>query len=448
MEVQKNSVNLVLRNGRVIDPAQGLDAVMDVVIEDGAIAGMGVGIELPTHLAAVEAGRDPGRRFDRQFDQIDASGKWIVPGLIDMHVHLREPGEEYKETIASGTLAAAVGGFTSVACMPNTRPVNDCTAVTQFIIEKARDEGFCRVFPVGAISQGLEGRNISEYGDLRAAGAVAVSDDGRPVMSSLLMRRALEYAKTFDLLVISHCEDLELSREGLMNEGAVSTRLGLRGIPCAAEEIMAARDILLAELTGSRLHLAHISTAGSVALIREAKKRGVRVTAETAPHYFSLDEELISTFDPVYKVNPPLRKRKDIEAVKAGLGDGTIDVIASDHAPHSAVEKDLEFEYAANGMIGLESSLPLILRLVNEGVLTPMEAVSKVTRNPARILSIPFGALSKGMTADLSLIDPEVKYRIDASQFKSKSRNCPFAGMEVQGKAVMTLVGGRVVHSG
>jgi len=434
MDTKQNSVDLVLRNGRVIDPARGLDAVVDVLIENGIIAEMRAKIELgPEKLS--------------QFEQIDASGKWIVPGLIDMHVHLREPGEEYKETICSGTQAAVAGGFTSVACMPNTQPVNDCAAVTQYILEKARDEGSCRVFPVGAISKGSEGKNLAEYGELRAAGAAAVSDDGRPVMNSMLMRRALEYAKTFDLLVISHCEDLDLSSTGLMNEGPVSTRLGMRGIPRVAEEIMVARDILLAELTGSRLHLAHISTAGSVALIREAKKRGVPVSAETAPHYFTLTEELISTFDPVYKVNPPLRRPEDIEAIKTGLRDGTIDAIASDHAPHSSVEKDLEFEYAANGVIGLESSLPLILRLIREGVLTPMEAVAKVSRNPARILSIPFGTLRKGITADLTLIDPEVKYAIDVSRFKSKSRNCPFAGIEVQGKAVMTLVGGRVVFS-
>ena len=434
MDTKQNSVDLVLRNGRLIDPAMGLDAVVDVLIENGIIAEMRAKIELgPEKLS--------------QFEQIDASGKWIVPGLIDMHVHLREPGEEYKETICSGTQAAVAGGFTSVACMPNTQPVNDCAAVTQYILEKARDEGSCRVFPVGAISKGSEGKNLAEYGELRAAGAAAVSDDGRPVMNSMLMRRALEYAKTFDLLVISHCEDLDLSSTGLMNEGPVSTRLGMRGIPRVAEEIMVARDILLAELTGSRLHLAHISTAGSVALIREAKKRGVPVSAETAPHYFTLTEELISTFDPVYKVNPPLRRPEDIEAIKTGLRDGTIDAIASDHAPHSSVEKDLEFEYAANGVIGLESSLPLILRLIREGVLTPMEAVAKVSRNPARILSIPFGTLRKGITADLTLIDPEVKYAIDVSRFKSKSRNCPFAGIEVQGKAVMTLVGGRVVFS-
>ncbi len=434
MKPNENPANLILRNGRVIDPALGFDAVASVLIENGKIVEVGADIEIGTE-----------RR--REFEQIDAGGKWIVPGLIDMHVHLREPGEEYKETIFSGTRAAVAGGFTSVACMPNTRPVNDCAAVTQFILKKASDEGVCRVFPVAAISKGLEGRNLSEFGDLRAAGAAAVSDDGRPVEGSLLMRRALEYAKTFELPVISHCEDLGLSAGGLMNEGRVSTRLGLRGIPRSAEEVMAARDILLAELTGARVHLAHISTAGSVALIREAKKRGIPVTAETAPHYFTLDEELLSTFDPVYKVNPPLRTREDIEAVKAGLRDGTIDVIASDHAPHSAVEKDLEFEYAANGMIGLESSLPLILRLVSDRVLSPAEAIAKVSQNPARILSIPFGALSKGAPADLTVIDPQVRYTIDARKFASKSRNCPFDGMEVQGRAVMTIVDGRVVFT-
>ena len=341
--MNQDSVNLFLRNGRVIDPATGLDAVSDILIENGIIIDISPRIEI-----------GPDRL--KHLEQIDAGAKWIVPGLIDMHVHLREPGEEYKETISSGTLAAATGGFTSVACMPNTHPVNDCAAVTRYILEKAGSEGACRVFPVGAISQGSDGKNISDYGELRSAGAVAVSDDGRPVMNSMLMRRALECAKTFDLLVISHSEDIDLSGAGSMNEGPVSARLGLRGIPRAAEEIMVARDIILAELTGSRLHLAHISTAGSVALTREAKKRGVAVTAETAPHYFTLTEELISTFEPVYKVNPPLRSSEDIEAVKAGLADGTIDVIASDHAPHSSAEKGLEFEHAANGMIGLESS--------------------------------------------------------------------------------------------
>ncbi len=434
MKLKANPANLILRNGRVIDPARGLDSIADVLIEEGKIIEIGPKIEI-------------GAQKRGQFDPIDAEGKWIVPGLIDMHVHLREPGEEYKETIASGTRAAVAGGFTSVACMPNTRPVNDCAALTRFILSKAETEGVCRVFPVAAISKGLEGKNLAEFGELRSAGAVAVSDDGRPVESSLLMRRALEYAKTFDLPVISHCEDLGLCSGGLMNEGRVSTRLGLRGIPGAAEEVMAARDIILAELTGARVHLAHISTAGSVALIREAKKRGVLVTAETAPHYFTLEEELLCSFNPVYKVNPPVRTREDIEAVKAGLRDGTLDVIASDHAPHSTVEKELEFEFAANGMIGLESSLPLILRLVREGVLTPLEAIAKLTRNPARILSIPFGTLAEGVDADLTLIDPLIKYTIDVKTFESKSRNCPFDGMEAQGRAVMTLVEGRVVFS-
>ncbi len=434
MKPNQNPANLILRNGRLIDPGRDLDLVGSVLIEDGKIVAVGAHIQIGAQRLA-------------QLEQIDATGKWIVPGLIDMHVHLREPGEEYKETICSGTRAAVAGGFSSVACMPNTHPVNDCAAVTQFILKKAAEEGLCRVFPVGAISTGLEGKNLSGFAELQAAGAVAVSDDGRPVESSLLMRRALDYAKTFDLLVISHCEDLGLSSGGLMNEGPVSTRLGLRGIPGAAEEIMAARDILLAELSGARLHLAHISSAGSVALIREAKKRGVCVTAETAPHYFTLNQELLSTFNPVYKVNPPIRTAKDIEAVKAGLADGTIDAIASDHAPHSSVEKDIEFEYAANGMIGLESSLPLILGLVREGVLSPSQAIAKVSLNPARILSIPFGSITEGAPADLTVIDPQAEYRIDANTFESKSRNCPFHGMQVRGRAVLTLVDGKVAYT-
>ncbi|MGC8490110.1 MAG: dihydroorotase [Syntrophobacteraceae bacterium] len=434
MKAQQYSTNLILRNGRVIDPARGFDSIASVLIENGKVVEVGENLEI-------------GAERRAGLETIDAGGKWIVPGLIDMHVHLREPGEEYKETIATGTRAAVAGGFTSVACMPNTRPVNDCAAITQFILKKAAEEGVCRVFPVGAISPGLSGQTLCEFADLRKAGAVAVSDDGRPVESSLLMRRALEYAKTFDLLVISHSEELSLSSGGAMNEGRVSTRLGFRGIPRSAEEVMVARDILLAEFLGTRVHLAHISTAGSVALIREAKKRGVAVTAETAPHYFTLDEELVSSFNPVYKVNPPLRTRADIEAVKAGLSDGTLDVIASDHAPHSAVEKELEFEYAANGMIGLETSLPLILRLVREGVLSAPQAIAKVSQNPARILSIPLGTLAPGAPADLTLIDPQAQFTIDARTFASRSRNCPFDGMEAQGRAIMTLVEGKVVFT-
>jgi dihydroorotase len=434
MKLSGDPSALILRGGRVLDPAQGLDATMDVLILDGRIA------EINPH---IELGLDKSA----EVQEIDAGSKWIVPGLIDMHVHLREPGEEYKETIATGTRAAVAGGFTSIACMPNTHPVNDCASVTQYILEKAKELGACRVFPVGAISRGLEGRNLAEYGELHDSGAVAVSDDGRPVMNSLLMRRALEYARTFNLLVISHCEDTDLSSGGLMNEGPISTRLGMRGIPGVAEEVMIARDLFLSGLTGGRIHIAHVSTAGSVALIRDAKKRGIPVTAETAPHYFTLTEELITSFDPVYKVNPPLRSSRDIDAIKAGLADGTLDAIASDHAPHSSVEKDLEFEFASNGMIGLESSLPLILKLVRDKILTPAEAIAKISSNPAAILKIPFGTLRKGIAADLTVIDPETKYTIDVNSFQSKSRNCPFDGMEAQGRPVMTFVGGRISFS-
>jgi dihydroorotase len=424
--------SFLFRGARVIDPAQGMDQIADVLVLDGRLADIGPRIEA-------------GQEKLSGMTMVDAAGKWLVPGLLDMHVHLREPGQEYKETIASGTRAAVAGGFTGVACMPNTQPVNDCAAVTQFILERARDQGVCRVFPVGAISRGLEGQNLAEFGELREAGAVAVSDDGRPVMNSMLMRRALEYAKTFDLPVISHAEDLNLSAAGLMNEGPVSTLLGLRPIPHTAEEVMVARDILLAELTGGRLHIAHVSTAGSVRLLREARRRGVLVSAETAPHYFTLTDEKAMTYDPVYKVNPPLRRPEDAEAIRAGLADGTIDVIASDHAPHSLVEKDTEFEFAANGIIGLESSLPLILGLVREKVLSPLDAVAKVTLNPARILSLPFGSLKKGAPADITLIDPDAAYAIDAASFQSKSRNCPFDKMQVQGRAVMVLVNGKAV---
>lgn len=425
-------MNILFRQGRVLDPAHGVDQVADVLIVDGC-------------LQAIQPALELGCERPGELRQVDARGKWIVPGLVDMHVHLREPGEEYKETIASGTRAAVAGGYTAVACMPNTKPVNDNAAVTRFILERAREQGSCRVYPVGAISTGSAGESLAEFGELREAGVVAVSDDGRPVMNSLLMRRALEYAKIFDLLVISHAEDLHLSRGGLMNEGPISTAQGLQGIPNTAEEVMVARDLLLAEWTGSRLHIAHVSTAGSVRLIRDAKGRGVAVTAETAPHYFCLSDEALATFDPLYKVNPPLRRPADVEAIRQGLQDGTIDAVATDHAPHSSVEKDIEFEYAANGIIGLESALPLILDLVREGLLSASEAIAKVSCNPARILGIPAGVLVTGRPADLTVIDPEAAYTLDSQAFQSKSRNCPFHGRRVQGRVEMTLVQGRVV---
>lgn len=428
------AVNYLFRHGRVIDPGSNTDMTADILVLEGRIVDLRPGIALSRDLIP-------------SVKEIDLRGMWVTPGWVDMHVHLREPGEEYKETIASGTRAAAAGGFVAVACMPNTKPVNDCGAVTQFIRNRAREEGACHVFPVGAISMGLRGEELSEFGELREAGAVAVTDDGRPVMSSLLMRRALEYSRIFDLPVISHAEDLGLAGGGLMNEGRVSAMLGLRGIPAAAEVAMVQRDITLAELTGGRLHIAHVSAAGSVRAIRAAKERGIAVTAETAPHYFTLTDEAVMGFDPNFKVNPPLRCAEDIAAVKGGLADGTLDAVATDHAPHSILEKDIEFEYAANGMIGLESALPLVLNLVKEGVLTPAQAVAKVSFNPTRILGLPLGGLTRGEPANMTVIDPEVTYVMDSGTFQSKSRNCPFNGLTVQGRAVLTLVDGALAFS-
>lgn len=429
-----NVANLVFRRARVIDPAKGVDKTADVLVLDGRLVDMRAQIKVPQDQLS-------------QVREVDASGKWIVPGLIDMHVHLREPGEEYKETIESGTRSAVAGGYSAVACMPNTHPVNDCAAVTEFILSRAKEKGACHVLPVGAITKGLGGEKLAELGELKSSGAVAVSDDGRPVMNSLLMRRAMEYASIFDLLVISHCEELPLSEGGLMNEGPTSTLLGLRGIPSSAEEVMVARDLLLAELTRVRTHIAHVSTAGSVRMIREAKSRGVSVTAETAPHYFTLTDEELMGFDPVFKVNPPLRRAQDVQAIKEGLADGTIDCIATDHAPHSVIEKDTEFEYAANGMIGLESALPLILNLVRKGVLSASEAVAKLTCNPAKILGVEMGTLRPESLADMTLIDPDFSYVLDSGTFESKSRNCPFHGREMQGHALLTLVDGKIVFS-
>lgn len=426
--------SLLLRGGRVIDPARSIDEIADVLVVDGRL--MDIQPDFPLGMDWLE-----------HVQQVDMNGKWIVPAMLDMHVHLREPGEEYKETIASGTRAAVAGGYAGVACMPNTMPVNDNAAVTQFILERAREEGACHVFPVAAISHGQRGENLTEFGELRSSGAVAVSDDGRPVMNSLLMRRALEYARIFDLLVISHAEELSLSQGGLMNEGPVSTLLGLRGIPNAAEEVMVARDILLAELTRGRLHIAHVSTGGSIRLIREAKKRGILVTAETAPHYFTLTDSELMSFNTVFKVNPPLRSEEDRDYIREGLADGTIDAIATDHAPHSLLEKDTEFEYAANGMIGLESALPLILSLVRDGTLSASEAVAKVTCNPARILGVPLGSLQPGKPVSLTVIDPDVTYTLDCETFQSKSRNCPFHGREVTGRVELTLVDGKLVYT-
>ncbi len=422
-------MSLLIQGGLVVDPAQALSAPRDLLIDDGKIAAL----EPPGTIPA------DGRRV------IAAQNLVVTPGLIDMHVHLREPGEEYKETILTGTRAAVAGGFTAVAAMPNTYPVNDNTAVTRFILEAARAAGLARVYPVGAISMGSLGRTLSEYGDQKEAGVVALSDDGRPVMNPLLMRRALEYARTFNLPLIAHEEDLDLGGNGAMHEGRISLELGLRGIPSAAEESMIFRDLALLQLTGGRLHIAHVSAFGSVALIRTAKAAGLTVTAETAPHYFSLTDEAVYGYDTNAKVKPPLRTAADVAAIKAALRDGTLDVIACDHAPHTSLEKDVEFEEAAFGLIGLETSLGLSLKLVHDGVLSLSQLVAKMSTNPARILSVPGGTLSPGSIADVTLMDLNRTWQVDASTFASKSRNCPFHGWTLQGKAVMTIVEGRVV---
>ena len=418
-------MDLLIKNGHVIDPANKVDKNLDVLVIDGKIAKLGKTGSLPADGAQV----------------IDATGKLVVPGLIDMHVHLREPGFEYKETIATGAAAAKAGGFTSVCCMPNTNPINDNRSVTEFILSQARSAA-ARVYPIGAITKGSKGEELSEMAELSAAGCPAVSDDGRPVLSAGMMRRAMEYSKIFDLLVISHCEDTSLSAKGVMNEGIVSTELGLRGIPRAAEEVMTGRDIALAEVTGCRLHIAHVSTAGSVRMVRDAKSRGVKVTAETCPHYFSLTEEAVRGYDTMAKMNPPLRTADDVAAIKLGLTDGTIDVIATDHAPHAMDEKSGEFDYAPFGIVGLETALGLTFRLVGEGVLSLSDAVRKLTMNPASILKLNKGTLSVGADADITIIDLNIDWTVDASQFKSKSKNTPFNGWKLKGRAVQTIVGG------
>jgi dihydroorotase len=420
-------MNIIIKNGHVIDPGNKLDERLDVLVADGKIAKLGKPASIPVNGTQV----------------IDASGKLVVPGLIDMHVHLREPGFEYKETIATGTAAAKAGGFTSVCCMPNTNPVNDSRTVTEFILSQAKDAS-ARVFPIAAITKSSKGEELTEMAELHAAGCFAVSDDGKPVMSAAIMRRAMEYSKIFDLLLISHCEDSSLSDKGVMNEGVVSTELGLRGIPRSAEEVMTGRDILLAELTGCRLHIAHVSTAGSIRLIRDAKSRGVKVTAETCPHYFSLTEEAVRSYNTMAKMNPPLRTADDVAALKKGLKDGTIDVIATDHAPHALDEKSGEFDYAPFGIVGLETALGLTLKLVDEGVLSLSEAVRKLTHNPASVLRLQKGTLAAGSDADITIIDPNLEWTVDAAQFKSKSKNTPFNGWKLKGRAVQTIVGGRI----
>jgi dihydroorotase len=421
---------MLIRGARLIDPGH-LDAVRDVLVVKGKIEA----IQPPDTIAAEGEG----------VRMVDARGLWLTPGLIDMHVHFREPGQEYKETILTGSRAAAAGGFTAVCTMPNTVPVNDDAAVTALIVNRAAEAGLVRVFPVAAISKGLKGEQLSEFGELRSAGAVGVTDDGRPVMNGQLMRRALEYASGFGLRVISHCEDLDLADGGAMNEGPRATRLGLAGIPNACESVMVMRDIALSKTTGVPVHIAHVSTAESVAAIRRAKADGIAVTAETAPHYFTLTDEAVEGYNTQAKMNPPLRSEADRQSVRDGLADGTLDAIATDHAPHAVDEKEVEFDRAANGIIGLETSLSLGLQLVRDGVLEIGALIERMACAPARIMGLECG-LRPGRTADMTLIDPLKEWIVSTEKLKSKSRNTPFDGWRLQGGAVMTLVGGRIVY--
>jgi dihydroorotase len=422
-------MSLLIKNGRVVDPAGGSDSVQDVWIAEGRIHKVGKGLRAP-------AGTET----------VDATGKVVCPGFIDIHAHLREPGFEYKETIASGTRAAAAGGFTALCCMANTFPVNDNRAVTDYILARAKVEGVVRVYPIGAVTRNLEGKQLAEMAEQAEAGCVAFSDDGKCVMNAELYRRAMEYALPFGVPVISHAEDCHLAHGAAMHEGFVSTELGLSGQPAAAEDVMVARDIILAELTGAHLHIAHISTAGAVRLLRDAKARGVRVTAEVTPHHLLLTDELVRSYDPNCKMAPPLRTKRDVEACLEALVDGTIDCVATDHAPHALSEKEGEFAEAPNGVVGLETAVPLLLdRLVRPGVVDLPTLVTRLSTGPARLLNLPGGSLAPGAAADITILDLEQPWTVDPAAFRSRSRNTPFAGFTGTGAPWMTLVVGAKV---
>lgn len=417
----------LIKGGQIVDPVAETLVESDILVENGSI---------------VEIGKE---LKDPEAEVIDADGRYVCPGLLDMHVHLREPGYEYKEDIHSGTRAAAMGGFTAVACMPNTNPVADNAAVIQYILQRAAGAA-ARVYPIGALTKGSLGKELTEMADLKAAGAVALSDDGQPVMDAAMMQRVMQYAAMLGLTVISHSEDLSLAGGGHMHEGVVSTMLGLKGIPAVAEDVMVARDILLAEATGCRLHLAHISTEGSVRLVREAKSRGVKVTAEVTPHHFSLTEEAVQGFNTNAKVNPPLRRQADVEAIKEGLRDGTVDVIATDHAPHAYHEKDVEFQHAANGLIGLETAVGLVFtQLVTPGILTVPQAVAKLSWHPRQVLGLAGGILQPGAAADITILDPNLSEVVDPAKLQSKSKNTPFVRWKLIGLPVLTMVNGKII---
>lgn len=420
-----------------MDPAQGLDRQLDVWIVDGKIAEVGPDIRAPLQRGDRDAGSSPR--------VIEAHGCVVAPGLLDMHVHLREPGFEHKETIATGLAAAAAGGFTAVAAMANTQPVNDTPAVTEFVRRRAAAVHGTRLYPIGAVSVGLRGEELAEIGGMRQAGIVALSDDGMPVMQPRLLRRAMEYACMFDLPILSHCEDQRLSAHGVMHEGVVSTALGLPGIPAMAETVMVYRDIQLAALTGAHVHIQHVSTAEAVDLVRRAKAQEIRVTAEACPHHFTLTHEAVRGYDTHTKVSPPLRTAEDVEAIKAGLQDGTIEVIASDHAPHHVAEKEQDYTAAPAGMIGLETSVGLAMRLYHAGTLSLSQVIAAYTVHPARVLGLPHGTLRVGSSADVTILDPEYEYTVEPAAFRSRSKNSPFIGWRLRGAAVATIVGGEVI---
>jgi dihydroorotase len=430
-------VDILIRGGRVIDPAQGIDQHLDVWIAEGKIIALGPDIRTPLQHAPDDP--RPAPRI------IEVQGCVVAPGFLDMHVHLREPGFEYKETIATGLAAAAAGGFTAVAAMANTKPVNDTPAVTEFMLRRAAAVGGTRLLPIGAVSVGLAGEELAEIGGMHKAGIVGLSDDGMPVMNPRLMRRAMEYGRMLELPVLSHCEDHRLSTGGVMHEGVVSTALGLIGVPAVAENVMVYRDIQLAALTGAHLHIQHVSTAEAVDLVRRAKEQGITVTAEACPHHFTLTHEAVQGYDTNTKVNPPLRAAEDVEAIKRGLQDGTLDVIASDHAPHHVSEKDQDYAAAPAGMIGLETSVGLALRLYHEGILSLPQIIAKYTVHPAGILGVPHGTLRVGSSADVTILDPDYTYEVEATALRSRSKNSPFLGWRLRGAAVATLVSGEVI---
>jgi dihydroorotase len=424
-------MKLLIANGYLIDPAQGVNAGRNLLIEDGRVTGVFNRAEAPPQDAEV----------------LDATGLIVAPGFIDMHVHLREPGQEYKETIATGAAAAVAGGWTSVCAMPNTDPINDSPAVTRFIIEQGQRANLANIFPLGAITKGSGGKELAEMGEMKKAGIIAVSDDGRPVPSAGMMRRAMEYARGFDLPVVDHCEDRSLAAGGVMHEGRWSLILGLKGMPATAEEIDALRDCALAKLTGAKVHLAHVSTRGALDGVRRAKSMGLPVTCEVAPHHWTLTDEAIATYDTNHKMNPPLRSRDQVAALREGLSDGTIDAIATDHAPHHADEKALEFDQAPFGIVGLETAIGLAFELVHQGVINLERLVELCAANPARIFGLKDrGTLREGAWADVTLLDPQFQWTFDVAASRSKSRNTPFDGRSMTGAAVATIVAGRIVY--